>query len=1762
MEPITIPPQDDTQPVMLADDVAPISPPKPEVAASRAEKAYIGLGKATGKSQADFRAMIQSGREQEMRDSAASTLTFQAAEKREEQIRDAANRKGAPLTYEEAIKIVDPFNPANKPADPHDVIEKAYANSYVSAANTAATYMQGTILDTANKEIPERTRDLENKQSETITKIEFAKTLEQNIHNEIEQQGTFSWLADQGKTMLQPYNEFKMRGLNPDVGSISGGVFLGNNLKAQADDLFMQNNYEAYKTKLTDIVTKLRKDNPTLAAQFLSYITAPSEAERITSNIFTALTPMDYASIGNVSKSLFRKIEVNNRATTAFKQITTAAAKADGDVPIKAVMEEASGDVKNAGVTRAADNIAHAIDGTLDPVKDIKESFTSNFRLDGDLLDSKPGNLSAWELTTLKDSFYKAGSTLYDSIMNALKVNRTPVPLASAEAFRSWQIAARGSYPGEVILDIGSPMHMRETNTYHIPFTYGNNEGRLFSDAETAYNYARMRGYADPRIMSATGTVEKEAGKLVGSKTDLATKNRLEKSIPVTEDFLKKDQDFLSRKFVGPRRAEDIAAVKERIKSTKEILDRDKATLAETLKKITTSDPIIEQNGLGYKFVVIRPYKETDEVVRRYLLNDKNALSTSSAEGFNSWKNSFLGWVRGADDTLSYNETLNRKIATYTQSVVKEWAKDEAAHIEAIANQFKWYKPLSWAKKFSGENKEIFRQFNDTLKFAKTMTDKKGDPGYFFKTPGELQDHYSRFYQRLPSFPEVQAYFAHVKLLEGNRVLSEIAEFRNRARLGSEQHQIFTLAKDGTKLASGFFDGIHQKEFPQGGGQLIVMGEKAGEEKLYNLGGNNLPGKRLAEYKAMVESGQAKIVRIYDPDSFPLRDFSDVAGGNRVRYILTKNSESKPLDFNHVNRRAGGHFEVDADYYVKQANFLNEFDNFGEASTDKRNILKKIYTGDNTLMPMKNHVIGKDVVTKMNQMNFLMKEGKTEEAQALSKTLGIEWEEMNSWYDANRFVNGKKVGPRLNWDEPFHLVPRNKLIYDLPEANLVNRTGVNIFQDGTKSGSDARQFQVAYNQARDSELMHTITDVGSQGNPIYKMVQAEYVDPIPTMNKALNRAISSTFMDDYKIGAVEHWLAEAMPYFKADEKEIRSAPFWHFNNADRGAFISGTNPAVIDNLLSNRFKINQFVGMPNKVETYIHGATQLLADEFYKKLGPEENRNFAGKAVSIVPLWALSKWEDPISGIRSFAFNAKLGIFSIPQFLVQSQTYTNIIGLSPKAGIAGTYATLFHQWARVNSSEKFLKAFDEYATKLNVFGSKWKTGEWMEARQELKRSGFEHVGGEYQLADDAMQHKFIKNEWNNFLDAGQVFFREGEKNARLGAYYTAFREFRDANPLRAITEADRAGILNRADLLTNNMSRASASKLNSSLFSLPTQFLTYQVRMAELFFSKRIGETVAERSLARARILGMYAAMYGAPGALGVTGYPFGDSVRQAAINHGYIPGDNQFNDALMNGVVAWGLAMASGSGDYGKGNQYDVQGRYGTQGMTFLQESMRSDKTIWSLLGGAGVDTFMSTIGHVDPFWQFARQLVTDDEEGNKFKLTPTHFINLFSEVSAADSLTRGIYALHTGRWLSKNESYIENVTAKDTLFRTITGLKSQDQTDIFTLRKIKESEEAVQKAAEKEIRKDYQRGLDAVRDKDFETAETYFTNARARMMASGIPVDRRSEIMANASRGLEPQIVTSQWTWATKNVPAGQEATRLDSATKRIQIQNYRNQ
>jgi hypothetical protein len=548
---------------------------------------------------------------------------------------------------------------------------------------------------------------------------------------------------------------------------------------------------------------------------------------------------------------------------------------------------------------------------------------------------------------------------------------------------------------------------------------------------------------------------------------------------------------------------------------------------------------------------------------------------------------------------------------------------------------------------------------------------------------------------------------------------------------------------------------------------------------------------------------------------------------------------------------------------------------------------------------------------------------------------------------------------------------------------------------------------------------------GTIANPVYKLGDPALLDPIPTMNRALSRVTNSFFMDDYKISAVEHWLREATPFLKASESEIRYAPFHAFNTLSKDAWKPGAlkeTPELIRQLETRHEQIRQFTGVASSTDALLHSWGQKMADSIYGKFGPE-GLKVAG--LNIDPMWAVNKINDPVKFLRSVTFHAKLGLFSVPQFLVQSQTYATIMGIAgfSKAG-PGTFAALLHQYSRLRPD--MIDGLDRFASRLHIPGtSRWRPGEFKEAWTELRNTGFGNVAGEYALRDDLMSHKVISTGKDKFLDAGTFFFKEGEKSVRLGAWYTAYREFRDAHPTGALTTGDRRAILDRASLLNVNMDRSSNSLMQHGVFSIPAQFLTYQIRAAELFLGKRL--TMLERG----RMLAWNAGLYGVPASLGVFGYPFGDNLRKSAIDLGYADKINSgWYGAVMNGLPAAMLQAATG-------NTYNVGERYGNQGFTSLRDALQSDKTLWDLAGGAAGSTFVNTWANADGF---RRAMVSYIKGDPGFQMKPEDAADIFKEVSSFNSAWRLWAAIHTGRWLTKKEDYATDVTPLNAVFQTLT--------------------------------------------------------------------------------------------------------------------------
>lgn len=1790
--------------VTLSPATGRVTPNLPSpVVDSRASKVKEALGQHTQKTTEEIRAEIANGREDYIRREAAARMTEQNYQQKMNMAIDLANSKKGPLSEDEFQRIMNPFD--NAQVNPDTVVEKQYGIKYLDPLKNSDV---PSPVKEAQEEIPEVANQAFLKGSELTARMEYAKRLKEEQQTLVKNQSVVGFVVDAAKQMFQPYNEAKMRGLDADVSRLAG-IDLGSHLQETADKVFAIPDFEVFAKTSKSIVDGLAKDNPQLALRFSEYLEGLSTSDRVLDGAFTYMLPLDVASVGKLGLGVARRISLANRTNKAVRDYVEAAEKIGTD---KAARHEAMGDLNTAAETKNTDLILRDVNGTGDPIKVATDDTLLTFlNQDRDILGTDKGNLSREQVTRIQDAYDSSGKSLLQRIVDAARINRIPMALATQNAVKIVRESIKDYYAGmkNAILDVSNPLYEAKSNTFWHEVTFGNYDGRLFTNPQTAENFAKINNLGDVKVIEGNGAITPQRmEKLYAAKAKVDSniadweqtvirrmKEANDTSLPAdgrkiakdTADFIrgeikKAQQKSLEidlrlkgkgtyeraqqldaelqqmrivnkdlRKAMANEAREDVRAHmqasidfgKAQIKAK---LQESKA-LQEGTAHVLTANDTVEQHGMGFKIVVRRPLVETDKAVRDLMIRDpsgkliQEATSTGSQTGFKALMNAALGKLRSADDTLALNDSINRKIATYTQSLFREWAQQEANYIKQIASgvirqdevtgapiPYWRAKPTALWNKATGKVNSKFNDFTRTLEFARTDRDPEtGKIGYFFRTPGELNNHYLKFYDRSPSFAEHQAYFAFVRMVEGDRILREIAEFRNRARLGAEQFSISARGPDGKAVKSAFFDGIAMKNFPGGDDVMMIMSKKLGEERIFNLGGAEIGPKKIAFYRDMVAQGRMKVIRIYAPEHTPLRDFSDIAGNEHVRYVLTDTVDSKPLEFNHVNRRGGGHFEYDYDQFLKQANMYHQYE-----TGAKR--YKSVYTGDTTFMPLLNRMMGNDIANKMHVIQKLILDGDLAEAKRFTQAhLPIEWDDLHAMFKPGRDDNGKVIPPKLSLHEPFVVVPKGKTVFDMDKA-LEQRHGL-AFKDGSKAGSDNRQFSVAYNTERESQGLSHLEDIGTQGNPLYKYApEGKMIDPITTMNRALNRIVNTVYMDDYKIFAVEHWLREAEKWLKADITEIHSSPFWHFQNAnDKSAFKSGAPREVVNNLLSNRWKIQQFVGVPNSTDTAVHAASQWLVDAAYTSFGPETARSIGAKAVTMVPLWALNHIKDPVTIARSLTFHAKLGMFNPAQLLVQAQTFSAILSISPAHGVTGTYAAWLHGMGQFKQTPEMLKYLDNMATKLDLLGfSKWKPGQFTEAFETLKKTGFPNVAGEYSDLGTALKTDYIGNDLKGIANAGTWFFRQGEKSTRLGAWYTAFREFRELKPIGAITKDDIGKILQRADTLTINMSRASNSALNSGILSMTTQFLTYQMRMAELFMGNRISP------MAKFRLATFYSLLYGAPSAIGLTGLPMSNAIREEATKRGYVPGENFIKTAVDVGLPAV-MAAWIFHGKTDNQSLVNFGARYGSPGFTQLNDALKSDHTWYQLLGGASGTTLLNTLTSTSNFFKVAASMLSPNNKDKAFPLKVDDFVDLFKEVSTVNQTWKLIFALNTGKWLSKNEGYLGDVSKAGATFYALTGTQPQAVEDSYIKSNIRKEEVAFQKYALKEFIQEYRRYLQAARDNNPQQAKEYFVRANTMLIGAGYPADKMATAMSIAAKGYETQINDQDFSFAFKNVP-----------------------
>jgi hypothetical protein len=1041
---------------------------------------------------------------------------------------------------------------------------------------------------------------------------------------------------------------------------------------------------------------------------------------------------------------------------------------------------------------------------------------------------------------------------------------------------------------------------------------------------------------------------------------------------------------------------------------------------------------VVEQGG-SFWIKIDTPVSDVTTGVRDKMINTSNQTPTS-------WMSLLFGEYnpKSADSLLSKLSNENRKIVADAPQEMKRFLIDTIN--DSIGQLTK------------NERQRVARLIEHKSNEHTALGPRTGT----YANDVEFEQDYLKFFNTLPEDKEVKAYFGYKALMELDLYMRNISVYRDKARQGVERHRFEVQLPKGNEKTP-WIEGSQVDNIPWGlkdpFGVYIYDSTTGRGSFAYSQLSGSYKQMEQKDIKALYEKGGYKIVKVFSPLDKPLKEITTKMGeplDEVVQYIVTNAPESAPLTFKQVRNQPGMHSEYVDRWYAKSP----------ITYTGKNGHTH--YAGDRVLGSYSSRREAQQANENLELAREMMNTNNPGLGAFVQRTLGRTEQEFRDLFTKHGFDK----------DAPFVAAYRNSTAKET-NPELFEKLYPNL-RDYTRSTvNPSSSMEQAY-LANRNELLENARNVGTHANPVWQVQKARQLDPFSALNHALNQGIKGVWLNDYKHQAIESWVKEFGHLLTPKTTELEANPHFHFykpSYVEKTMDEEGRMQLMAAKVAWNR--INNFTGIQTELGRNISFIETKVQDLVYTKLG-------LGKA-DWVQDHLIPHLTDPMRAMRAIAFHSKMGFFNPAQFFVQVNAMTHAMAVAdPAHSVQGAWGGIVARMAMRNDQAKTL---DQWAKM-----SGWSNPEhWKEMYTSLKASGFRNVSGEHALRDDLWDPNLMKGTVGTVLDKGTIFFREGERIPRLSAYSIAYREWRAANPTAKLDSRFHNEILNRADTLTLNMTRASNSALNEGVFSVPLQFATYIQRAFEQMMP---GYSNILKPAEKARAWGMYGMLYGVPAipaiaTLGTFGY---DDIRQAAIAKGVDVNEKWFQLA-HEGLISFIYTMANEK-ITGKERNYDFARRYGP-GSNFLNDILSGDKTTVEMLFGPSGSVMKDIMkGVVAPGYMKLASVL----KGEEFPTKAEDFLEPMKVISSWNLIDKVHSAMVYGKFIARNGEPVGPYDTYDAVMAVL-GLTPQQITDTYMKDKVQKSWREYQTKIEREVKEELRR---AYKQTDDETRDSYLKRAQ----------------------------------------------------------------
>jgi hypothetical protein len=1039
-----------------------------------------------------------------------------------------------------------------------------------------------------------------------------------------------------------------------------------------------------------------------------------------------------------------------------------------------------------------------------------------------------------------------------------------------------------------------------------------------------------------------------------------------------------------------------------------------------------------------------------------------------------------------SEDVLAKSHSAQRKVAQHSQNVLRQALTEAMKPLKRLSRQ---------------ENKEV----NDLLIANRDGPAQRPgqDRGSWYDTVADFENAFFTKYKKLPTDNQSLAYYTYRQLHDFDYLEANLSAYRDKSRQGIEQ-VAFRIGDEEMPYFEAaprdFIPWQSPSEF-----KLAVLHEGSGR---FSVGTKSEavtePSSSVskANVDALLKEGY-QIFQVAEPAKSPLKKYGDDL--EDVNFVVAKGHSRKPLSYHQVEYNPGVHSVYPYQWYVKQPIFGVGFRG------------KDYYYGDHSVMNFATEAEAIKYAARMDEARQMLKAGDAGLDNFLAKNLP---------YTRAQFEDLFKTRLSLN-----HPIKHSEAGTDVfrTDADLV-ATYPNAVSYKANEFDLSNQINRGFLTERDN-VLQTVTERGS----VLQIENAKQLDPYAALEAAANQRMRNMWVNDYKHMAVQQWIEQHKSVLDASEAELRANPYAHFYNPTYKN-VGGTD---LRNQLSvaraSHRAIANFVGIETEIGQAITGMQNRIMNSIYGHLGQRAGHFVSDNMLPFI--------RDPGVYLRSVAFHTKLGFFNPVQLVLQAQSANHIIAVAGvQHGWAGIQAAYWMRALRHTADDAIIGSAANKAAKTWSPGkSGWKADEFREMYDAFRRSGLYEVMGEHAMRMDMYDQKLFRSAWGSFRDKGAMFFNEGERFVRLAAFGAAYKEWRAANLGKKIGDRELSEIMQRADLLSVNMTRASTAAWQQSALAFPMQFTTFHIRMAEQFMGKRL--TMGEK----AHAMVWYSMMYGIPSGFALGGIPsaitaFGagmekgegvlksagqaaagaigmwpvyDDIRAAFLKRGYTL-DSKAEQALHNGLISLMVSAITGE-------EYNVPGRFAPGGHQMIRDILRGDEGFFSTMAGASGSVIGDLIAAADPLLRRTIGAVMGGDDA----MAPTAHdaARALRNVATADLAVKAYGVWNYGKIYTKGGRERHDSTAPriDAVMAAM-GLTPQQAADLDVMRGALKDQKQVQKKYEDAAMEEYRLATQYAQQDDWEKYDIHMKNMAALIKLGDFNPEDQSRILKGAIRSAMP--------------------------------------